>query len=341
MTTTTLSKPISKPRKRRQPNNLGTSIGIVIILIIWLIPTVGLLVTSFRPISLINTTGWWTALNVNNGPASAQHPDPNANYVEKLSTRFTIDNYVDALTGYRGTSTYLDACASGTKPLGMNCNITDLLNPRGMGRAFINSLIVTVPSTILPIIIAMFAAYAFSWMDFKGRYAIFAILVGLQVVPIQMTLVPVLRMFAGMGINGTFPAVWLFHTGFGLPYAIYMLRNSMSSLPKDLFESAYLDGADHWQVFTKIVMPLITPAIASLAIFQFLWVWNDLLVSLVFLGGSKPVMTYQISNMVTSLGAGWHLLTAAAFLSMLLPMIVFFTLQRYFVRGMMAGAVKG
>ena len=341
MTTATLSKPLSKTRKNREPSNLGTGIGIVIILIIWLIPTIGLLVTSFRPLSLINTTGWWTALNVNNGPATAQHPDPNAGYVEKLSTRFTIDNYVDALTGYRGTSTYLDACASGTKPLGMNCNLTDLVNPRGMGRAFINSLIVTVPSTILPILVAMFAAYAFSWMDFKGRYAIFAILVGLQVVPIQMTLVPVLRMFAGMGINGTFPAVWLFHTGFGLPYAIYMLRNSMSTLPKDLFESAYLDGANHWQVFTKIVMPLITPAIASLAIFQFLWVWNDLLVSLVFLGGSKPVMTYQISNMVTSLGAGWHLLTAAAFLSMLLPMIVFFALQKYFVRGMMAGAVKG
>ncbi len=341
MTTATLSKPLSKTRKNREPSNLGTGIGIVIILIIWLIPTIGLLVTSFRPLSLINTTGWWTALNVNNGPATAQHPDPNAGYVEKLSTRFTIDNYVDALTGYRGTSTYLDACASGTKPLGMNCNLSDLVNPRGMGRAFINSLVVTVPSTILPILVAMFAAYAFSWMDFKGRYAIFAILVGLQVVPIQMTLVPVLRMFAGMGINGTFPAVWLFHTGFGLPYAIYMLRNSMSTLPKDLFESAYLDGANHWQVFTKIVMPLITPAIASLAIFQFLWVWNDLLVSLVFLGGSKPVMTYQISNMVTSLGAGWHLLTAAAFLSMLLPMIVFFALQKYFVRGMMAGAVKG
>lgn len=341
MTAVNLAKPISRPRKKREGSNVGTGIGIAIILIIWLIPTVGLLVTSFRPVSLINTTGWWTALDVDNGPAAAQNTDPNATYGEKLSTRFTINNYVDALTGYRGTSTYLDACASGTKPLGMNCNLSDLLNPRGMGRAFVNSVIVTVPSTILPILIALFAAYAFSWMDFKGRYAIFAVLVGLQVVPIQMTLVPVLRMYAGMGINGTFPAVWLFHTGFGLPYAIYMLRNSMSSLPKDLFESAYLDGANHWQVFTKIVMPLITPAIASLAIYQFLWVWNDLLVSLVFLGGSKPVMTYQISNMVTSLGAGWHLLTAAAFLSMLLPMIVFFALQKYFVRGMMAGAVKG
>lgn len=341
MTTATLSKPIAKPRIHRKPNNVGTTIGIVLILIIWLVPTVGLLVTSFRPVALINTTGWWTALDVDNGPVSAQNPDPDAGYLEKLGFRFTINNYVDALTGYRGTGTYLDACASGTKPLGMNCNASDLLNPRGMGRAFINSVIVTVPSTLLPILIAMFAAYAFSWMEFKGRYAIFAILVGLQVVPIQMTLVPVLRMFAGLGINGTFPAVWLFHTGFGLPYAIYMLRNSMSTLPKDLFESAYLDGANHWQVFTKIVLPLITPAIASLAIFQFLWVWNDLLVSLVFLGGSKPVMTYQISNMVTSLGAGWHLLTAAAFLSMLLPMVVFFALQKYFVRGMMAGAVKG
>ena len=320
---------------------LLTGIGIVLILVIWLIPTVGLLVTSFRPVALINTTGWWTALDVNNGPESAQHPDPNASYVEKLGTRFTINNYVDALTGYRGTKSYLEDCKSGTKPLGMSCSIKDLLNPRGMGRAFLNSVAVTIPSTILPIAIALFAAYALSWMKFKGRYAVFAILVGLQVVPIQMTLVPVLRMFAGMGLNGTFPAVWLFHTGFGLPYAIYLLRNTMSALPKDLFESAYLDGADHWTIFKTIILPLTTPAIASLAIYQFLWVWNDLLVSLIFLGGSKPVMTYQISNMVTSLGAGWHLLTAAAFLSMLLPMIVFFALQRYFVRGMMAGAVKG
>jgi len=333
---TTHAKPLF-----RKPRNLGASIGIAIILVIWLLPTVGLLVTSFRPLSLINTTGWWTVFNVENGPEVAQHPDPNASYGEKLFSRLTINNYVDALTGYRGTTNYLDDCADGTKPLGMKCNISDLLNPRGMGRAFINSLIVTIPSTLLPIFVALFAAYAFAWLDFKGRYAIFAVLVGLQVVPLQMTLVPVLRMFAGVGLNGTFLGVWLFHTGFGLPYAIYLLRNSMSTLPKDLFESAYLDGATHWQVFKKIVLPLTMPAIASLAIFQFLWVWNDLLVSLIFLGGNKPVMTYQISNMVSSMGAGWHLLTAAAFLSMLLPMIVFFALQKYFVRGMMAGAVKG
>jgi alpha-glucoside transport system permease protein len=331
---------LTRPHTRR-PKNLGTVIGISLILLIWLLPTVGLLVTSFRPLSLINSTGWWTVFNVNNGPAAAQHPDPQASYGEKLAHRLTINNYVDALTGYRGTTNYLDDCGDGSKPLGMNCNLSDLMNPRGMGRAFVNSLIVTIPSTIMPIFVALFAAYAFAWLDFKGRYAIFAILVGLQVVPLQMTLVPILRMFAGMGLNGTFLGVWLFHTGFGLPYAIYLLRNSMSALPKDLFESAYLDGATHWQVFKQIVLPLTMPAIASLAIFQFLWVWNDLLVSLIFLGGNKPVMTYQISNMVTSMGAGWHLLTAAAFLSMMLPMIVFFALQKYFVRGMMAGAVKG
>ncbi|MDT8381393.1 MAG: carbohydrate ABC transporter permease [Brevefilum sp.] len=204
-----------------------------------------------------------------------------------------------------------------------------------------NSLIVTIPATILPILFAAFAGYAFAWMDFRGRYLLFAILVGLQVVPLQMTLVPILRFYKELGLNGTFLGVWLFHTGFGMPYAIYLMRNFLGGLPKDLFESAYLDGASHWTAFTKLVIPLATPAIASLAIFQFLWVWNDLLVSLVFLGGTTPVMTYQISNMVTSLGAGWHLLTAAAFLSMLLPMIIFFSLQRFFVRGMLAGAVKG
>jgi alpha-glucoside transport system permease protein len=254
--------------------------------------------------------------------------------------RFTIDNYVDALVGYRGTGNYRADCADGEDAT-YSCTPQDYLNPRGMGRAFFNSLMVTIPATILPILFAAFAGYAFAWLDFRGRYALFALLVGLQVVPLQMTLVPISRLYFQAGLNGTFLGVWLFHTGFGMPYAIYLMRNFLGTLPRDLFESAYLDGASHWTAFRRLVIPLAMPAIASLAIFQFLWVWNDLLVALVFLGGSNPVMTYQISNMVTSLGGGWQLVTAAAFLSIILPMIVFFSLQRYFVRGMLAGAVKG
>jgi alpha-glucoside transport system permease protein len=257
------------------------------------------------------------------------------------TARFTLDNYIDALMGYRGTNTYRSDCAAGRAPSDIHCNLSDLVNPRGMGRAFLNSLIVTVPATILPILFAAFAAYSFAWFDFRGRQMMFATLVALQVVPLQMTLVPISRVYAQLGLNGTFLGIWLFHTGFGLPYAIYLMRNFLGTLPRDLFESAYLDGANHWTAFVQLAIPLATPAIAALGIFQFLWVWNDLLVALVFLGGTRPVMTYQISNMVTSLGAGWQLLTASAFISMLLPMVVFFAFQRYFVRGMISGAVKG
>jgi alpha-glucoside transport system permease protein len=260
---------------------------------------------------------------------------------EAAGARFTFNNYIDALVGYRGQNTYRADCEAGTQPPDLRCNFGDILNPRGMGRAFVNSLFVTIPATILPILFAALAGYAFAWLDFKGRFLLFALLVGLQVVPLQMTLVPISRFYAQAGLNGTFLGVWLFHTGFGMPYAIYLMRNFLGTLPRDLFESAYLDGASHWTAFRQLVIPLAMPAIASLAIFQFLWVWNDLLVALVFLGGTTPVMTYQISNMVTSLGSGWQVLTAAAFLSILLPMIVFFSLQRYFVRGMLAGAVKG
>jgi alpha-glucoside transport system permease protein len=268
------------------------------------------------------------------------------NYLKNISgiapyAPFTLNNYIDAIVGYRGTTNYVTDCANQTQPPDLHCNISDVLNPRGMGAAFINSLIVTLPATFLPILFAGFAAYAFSWLSFPGRQLLFALLVGLQVVPLQMTLIPIQRLYVPLGLNNQFLGIWLFHTGFGMPYAIYLMRNFLGSLPRELFESAYLDGASHWTAFFKLAIPLSVPAIASLAIFQFLWVWNDLLVALVFLGGAHPVMTYQISNLVTSLGAGWQLLTAAAFLSMLLPLIIFIALQRYFVRGLLAGAVKG
>jgi alpha-glucoside transport system permease protein len=383
-------------------SNVPLHVIIILTLIIWIVPTLGLLITSLRPVQDINSTGWWTIFSPKpiasgsyaqycaschgaDGKAipQADLTDPNllAKYPRSLqlmallqqningqphmgnirlpspqeaadissylrnqgqkTTRFTLNNYIDAIVGYRGTHTYVEDCRENRQSVDLKCNASDLLNPRGMGRAFINSLLVTIPATILPILFAAFAGYAFAWLDFKGRFLLFAILVGLQVVPLQMTLVPISRLYAQLGLNGTFLGVWLFHTGFGLPYAIYLMRNFLGSLPNDLFEAAYIDGATHWTVFYQLVLPLAMPAIASLAIFQFLWVWNDLLVALVFLGGTTPVMTYQISNMVTSMGSAWQLLTAAAFLSMLLPMIVFFSLQRYFVRGMLAGAVKG
>jgi alpha-glucoside transport system permease protein len=212
-----------------------------------------------------------------------------------------------------------------------------------MGTSFVNSLFVTIPATIIPILIAAFAAYAFAWMKFPGRNLLFVAIVGLLVVPLQMTLIPVLRIFTEIGIVGTFPAIWLAHAGYGLPFAIYLLRNFFAGLPRDLFEAAEVDGASASVIFFRLVLPTSVPAIASLAIFQFLWVWNDLLVALIYLGGRPDVapMTVTVSNLVNSLGQNWQLLTAAAFISMLLPLVVFFTLQRYFVTGILAGSVKG
>jgi alpha-glucoside transport system permease protein len=214
------------------------------------------------------------------------------------------------------------------------------MNPEGMGRAFLNTLIVTIPASLLPIFFGALAAYAFAWLDFKGRTWIFAALVGLQIIPLQMTLVPIARLYASIGMSDTFLGIWLFHTGFGLPYAIYLLRNFIGALPREVFESIYLDGANHWKAFTQLALPLAMPAIASLGIFQFLWVWNDFLVAKIFLS-SHPVLTVQITNLIDPRGGNWHILTGAAFLSFLLPMLVFFLFQRSFVRGMTAGAVKG
>ncbi len=267
--------------------------AVIIIALIWMVPTLALLVSSFRPANLVATTGWWTAF------------DP--------PFKFTLDLYQQSL------------------------------QRSGMGQSFINSLFITIPATVIPIMIAAFAAYAFAWMKFPGRDVLFILVVGLLVVPLQMTLIPVLQIYNFLHLTGTFPGIWIAHAAYGLPFAVYLLRNFFGSLPRDIFESAYLDGASPYTAFFQLVLPLSIPAIASLVIFQFMWVWNDLLVALVYLGGNQTVapMTVTIANLVNSLGAGWQLLTAAAFISMMLPLIVFFTLQRYFVRGILAGSVKG
>ena len=222
-------------------------------------------------------------------------------------------------------------------------NYQRVLTSEDMFEAFVNSLIVTIPATVIPITLAAFAAYAFAWTRFRGRSFFFAVVVGLLVIPLQMSLVPLLRLYGNYDLTGTFVGVWLAHAGFGLPLAIYLLYNYISQLPKDIFESAYIDGATPFTTFTKLVIPLSYPALASFAIFQFLWVWNDLLVSLVFLGTNPDVavVTVSLAQLVGSRGAAWHLLTAGAFISMVIPLIVFITLQRFFVRGLLAGSVKG
>ena len=219
----------------------------------------------------------------------------------------------------------------------------EALTTAGLGQSFLNSLFISVPATVITVAVAAFAAYAFAWMRFPGRDLLFVAVVGLLVVPLQMTLIPVLRLYNSAGLTGTFLGIWLAHAGYGLPFAIYLLRNFFGALPKDMLESAYLDGASPFTSFVYLVLPLSVPALASLGIFQFLWVWNDLLIALIYLGGTPDVapMTVAISNLVSSLGGGWQLLTAAAFISMLLPLIVFFSLQRYFVSGILAGSVKG
>jgi alpha-glucoside transport system permease protein len=283
-------------------------ITIVVVVVLWLIPTVGVLVTSFRPEGLVDTSGWWTALG---------HPF--------RSGSWTLENYRQAL------------------------------DAGGFENAFLNSIAVAVPATVLPITIAAFAAYAFAWMEFPGRDVLFVLVVALLVVPLQIALIPILRLYTqgatlggltiipDLDLNGTFLGVWLAHTAFGLPLAVYLLRNFIGSLPSSIIESARIDGADHFTIFWRLVIPLSVPALAAFAIFQFLWVWNDLLVAYVFLGGTRQnrVLTIALQTLVPATGENWHLLTAGAFISMLLPLIVFFSLQRYFVRGLTAGSVKG
>ena len=268
---------------------------VIAIALMWIIPSLGLLITSFRPATDIATSGWWTV------------------FTNLGANEWTLNNY------------------------------ERVIRADGMGNAFLNSLAVTIPATIIPITIAAFAAYAFAWMEFRGRQVLFVIVVGLMVVPLQMTLIPLLQIYVNIDLAGTYLAVWLAHTGFGLPLAIYLLRNYIGALPRSIIESAAIDGASHFTTFFRLVLPLSVPVIASFAIFQFLWVWNDFLVALVFLGGTPDVavVTIKLSELVGSRGQDWHILTAGAFGTMILPLIVFFSLQRFFVRGLTAGSVKG
>ncbi len=222
-------------------------------------------------------------------------------------------------------------------------NYDKVLGSEGFANGLLNSLIVTIPSTVIPITVAAFAAYAFAWMRFPFRGSLFVIVVGLLVIPLQMSLIPILRLYGELGIGGTFLGVWLAHSAFGLPLAIFLLYNFISQLPVDLFETASIDGASHFQMFTRIALPLSVPALAAFAIFQFMWVWNDLLVALVFLGPNPEVsvLTFRLSQLVGSKGGEWHILTAGAFVTMIVPVIVFLALQRYFVRGLLSGSVKG
>jgi alpha-glucoside transport system permease protein len=275
--------------------SLPLRLSVIVICLLWTLPTAGLLVTSFRNPQLITKTGWWDGL-----------------FHLFDQNQWTLSNYQQVLGG------------------------------EGMGAAFLNSLIVTIPSTVIPITIAAFAAYAFAWIKFPGRGLLFIIVVALLVVPLQMALIPILKIYSGASLYGSFVGIWLAHTAFGLPLAIFLLYNFMSQLPRDLFESAAIDGASAFQTFIRIVLPLSVPALGAFAIFQFLWVWNDLLVALVFLGpgGDVRVMPTQLFLMLGPRGGAWHLLTAGAFVTMVIPLVVFLALQRFFVRGILAGSVK-
>lgn len=367
-------------KKKRRTSAFWVNFVLILICAIFIIPILGIFITSFRQSEKIFNSGWWTffphkewsevgeyvldpSVDVNgeitvttdsgetfsgdfaywkNGVMTKdnlryQYYGAKRTRTLKISeqhwtgfeTGLTLDNYRNVLSGkkitYRGEDGGL-----------LTRNGSDLSN------SFINSFAVTIPATIIPILIAAFAAYGFAWLNFKGRKVMFAMVVALLVVPLQIAIVPVLQDFTKVNLNGTFLGIWLAHTGFGLPLAIYLLFNYISEIPRDILESAFIDGASNYTIFTRLILPLSIPAIASFGIFQFLWVWNDYLVALVVLGGgNNEVVTQTLANMVGTKGQDWHLLTAGAFISMIVPMIVFFSLQRYFVRGMMAGSVKG
>jgi alpha-glucoside transport system permease protein len=276
-----------KPKKGIVATLVATTIAIL-----WTIPTVGLLITSFRPQIDALRSGWWEAFN-----------EPN----------FTLDNYRAVLS-------------SGSE---------------GIGQSFINSIVVTVPAVILPLVLASLAAYGFAWIDFRGRPALFVGVFALQIVPLQVALIPLLTDYVSFGLGGTFWPIWISHSIFALPLAVYLLNDFMREIPRELVEAARVDGAGHVKIFFQVLMPLLTPAIAAFGIFQFLWVWNDLLVGLTFGSTDTKPITVVVADLVGTRGSAWHLLSAGAFVSIALPVIVFVSLQRFFVRGLLAGGLKG
>lgn len=361
-------------RRSRIINGTIVNGVLAFIVILWTIPTLGLLVSSFRARSDVITTGWWTIFPhteyVSTGtpiqlsaPPNLQQPinvegqtytndqltlgvkTPDGRILRWINKRsgiidvqtmqwvardnFTLSNYDNVIVGQQYT--YQDN------------GVTKTDKGENMLNSFISSLTVAIPATIIPILIAAFAAYGFAWMRFPGRKILFTMVIALLVIPAQVALIPMLKDFKGLGINGTYLSLWIIHTGFGLCLATYLLYNYISGIPREILESAFIDGASQFTIFTTLILPLSVPALASFAIFQFMWVWNDFLNALIFLGTDQDiqVMTVRLQQMLGSRGQDWHLLTAGAFVTMLLPLIVFFSLQRYFVRGMMAGSVKG
>jgi alpha-glucoside transport system permease protein len=293
---------------KKRLSSKGATIAAVIIAVLWTIPTFGLLVTSFRQPADINTSGWWTVFT---------------------NPSLTISNYVNTL----------------------NFNDTETV-----AQSFLNSIVIVIPATIIPIALALLAAYAFAWIEFRGKNLLFVLVFSLQVVPIQVALVPLLNLFStgvtignwavfpGLnlnGVDGSFARIWIAHTMFALPLAIFLLHNFIAALPVDIMEAAKIDGASHGQIFFRIVLPLARPAIASFAILQFLWVWNDLLVATIFSSGNNFPITKLLTDLSGTYGQQWYLLSAGTFLAIIPPLIVFFALQRYFVRGLLAGATKG
>jgi len=360
-------------KKKRKGGKTVVNIVLGLICLIWLIPTLGLFISSFRPAADILHTGWWKIF---------PHQEWKSGKTIQLSKDVDLRQPIE-VNGKTYTDDQLKAgvTADGSRLLwenrrGRTINVQDkgwqvksdvtldnyknvlsgkeykikeadgsvqIQKGSGLSQAFWNTLTIAVPATVIPVLIACFAAYAFAWLRFPGRRTLFVIIIAMLVIPIQVALIPVLKDFTSLGLNGSYLGIWLAHTAFGLPLVTYFMYNFISQLPKDLFESAFIDGASHFTIFSKLILPLSVPALASISIFQFLWVWNDYLVSLIFIGNqpSVQVMSMKIADLVGSRGNDWHLLTSAAFISMLTPLAIFFLLQKYFVRGLMGGSVKG